>query len=171
MEKCHEKAFWAIFNGKVFGQGIAVREVAVGFRRLGIDLETCRLPCQDKRLQELMNNPEIGGPLKVMCKYGLVDYRWYRKICQSIIASEYGVWKANLIKFIDVVFFGKEVWVVEIKPKLNYEAVGQAIVYSDLFEEDHPELGTPKVAIVVCDYGDPLIENTLRKLGIKVVVL
>ena len=50
------------------------------------------------------------------------------------------------------------VWVVEVKPSLDYEALGQVLTYKLLLWEDHPELGEPKAAIIVCGGGDPMIE-------------
>ena len=61
-------------------------------------------------------------------------------------------------------------WVIEGKKKLNYEAIGQVLVYNDLLKEDYLGLGEIKKGIA-CFEGDERLEPTCKKLGIEVFVL
>lgn len=154
---------------------MVVREVAVGFRRLGIDPGECFVDCNIPVIQEVLrsdSDPRLKESIEAMCRYSLADNMWYRKICQESLSEKYGFGRVNMIKFIDLLVLGDDnVWVVEVKPKLNYEALGQVLVYKDLLGEDHPELGELKTAIIVCEESDPIIEKTCEKHGIKIIHL
>lgn len=55
-------------------------------------------------------------------KYGLINYTFdYRKSIDAICYTD------------------NEVWILEAKKKLNYEALGEVLVYSNLYKQEHPE--------------------------------
>lgn len=134
---------------------MVVREVAVGFRRLSIDPRECKIDCSSPTTRKLMERPGLREPLEAMCRYRLADKWWYRGVCQREVAGRYGFGRANLVRFDDMIILMEDggVRVVEVKPSLDYEALGQALTYKLLFWEDHPELGEPKAAIIVCSGG------------------
>lgn len=80
--------------------------------------------------------------------------------------------KASPVLFIDCVcVFDDEAWIIELKiGKLDHAALGQVLVYKDLFLEDYPEYSTVKMAIV-CRESPFLIESVCKKFGIEVYVI
>jgi hypothetical protein len=61
---------------------------------------------------------------------------------------------------------GKGVLVIEVKRELNYEAIGQAIVYRQLF----PRVwGLPVIgSAILCEEASPTLEGVCRANGIQV---
>ena len=170
--ECHDRAFRFVLEKGVPEPGVVVREVAVGFRRLGMDPGECRIDCESPQIKRLLEDPKLREPLKTMCDRGLVDYHWYRRVCKEELSRKYGFGTANRVKFIDLLLLGaNDTWVIEVRRKLDYEALGQVLVHKDLLEEDHPGLGETKAAILVYEETDPLIEKTSEKLGIKIIYL
>lgn len=83
------------------------------------------------------------------------------------ISDKYGAYVANLIKFIDyVVIIDGRAWIIEGKNKPSFEAIGQVLVYEDLFSKDYPGFEIRKG--IVCLEQDPLNEHTCKKLGINI---
>ena len=103
------------------------------FKRLGMEPSECFIDCDSPKIQESFEKyPWLEKPIRAMCERGPIDDEWYCGICQEELSRKYGFGRANWIKFIDLlVLVADNVWVVEVKPKLNYEALGQALVYKD----------------------------------------
>ncbi len=73
-------------------------------------------------------------------------------------------------KAIDLVCHADDgsVWVIEVKPKLNWEAFGQVIAYGYLYEREH---GVSVKRAVLCSRGDPEIESICRDPRFDISVL
>ncbi len=61
-------------------------------------------------------------------------------------------------------------WIIEFKRNLNYEAIGQVLVYKDVFEMEYPEYAEVKMGIA-CEKADHFLKNVAEKIGIKVFSL
>lgn len=88
------------------------------------------------------------------------------------LSYQYGFMKPNSLKYIDCVCKisdENEVWIIEAKKELNYEAIGQVLTYSDLFSLDYPCLKIRKA--IICEKSDPPLENTCKKREIEVFVI
>jgi len=135
---------------------IWIPEVATGFRRMGIKEEDIEY-----------------GPILKKIGIKIVDKIWYRMYLQEQLSRTKGFGVAGKIVFADCLVVSKDFssnWVIEIKERLNYEAIGQVLVYKDLLEEDYPWLGSLKMGIA-CLYGDNRLEPTCEKYGIEVFAL
>jgi hypothetical protein len=54
----------------------------------------------------------------------------------------------------------KETWVIEVKPKLNPEAIGQAIVYKELYQK----VFSQKVkSAIVCEEANPALKKIAKE--------
>lgn len=74
-------------------------------------------------------------------------------------------------KQIDMVFEKEsEIWLIEAKKSLNFEALGQVLTYEKLYQEQFPCKKTLKLGIV-CEEGDLEIEEACRSKGVKVFIL
>jgi len=72
-------------------------------------------------------------------------------------------------KSIDLVGYSKNsVWIIEVKPKLNWEAFGQVIAYAHLFQKENPSFKIQKG--IVCKEIDPEILAICEEFNIKVFV-
>ncbi len=140
-------------------------EIAVGFNRLGMDKPD--LAESYKRAEERMEEENLKRILRKQQELGLVDYDLYQGITKREWSGKHGIY-ANLIQSIDYVcIIGKRAWVLEGKKDPNHEAIGQVLVYSDLFKEDYPMFEEIKIGIV-CKEPSPLNEPTCDKLGISI---
>jgi hypothetical protein len=141
-----------------------IPEVATGFRRMKIKEE------------DIEYNPawEKDG-IKI------VDKDWYRMYLQKKLSPKLGnngTWTKGYpgawgVVFADCLVVSKDFssnWVIEIKESLNYEAIGQVLIYKDLLEEDYPWLGSLNMGIA-CLYGDERLEPTCEKYGIRIFKL
>jgi len=73
-------------------------------------------------------------------------------------------------KRIDAVcMIGKEFWVIEVKPRANMTALGQAFSYTRLFSLEYPTY-RPNRGVVVCDSFDPDMSGPYSELGVMVFV-
>lgn len=61
------------------------------------------------------------------------------------------------------------VWVIEAKTRLNYEALGQVIVYSHLFKSDNPSAHIKRG--IVCEWSRQAIYDACKKDGIEVFIV
>jgi hypothetical protein len=68
-----------------------------------------------------------------------------------------------------LVLFDDHCWVLEGKEKLNFEAIGQVLVYRELIKEDYPHLGEVRMG-VICFEGDSILEKTCKNLEIEVFI-
>lgn len=79
------------------------------------------------------------------------------------------------LKRIDAVCSMKNTaWVLEVEEKLNETALGQALVYRQLFSEDHPPENFPKLKIkagIVCEISKPWIRDICREYDVEVFVV
>lgn len=179
---------------------IWIREVATGFKRVGIEIKKRDIANEVERLYESfrekyrinrsLNELEAEGLRRItksmksmkqsyenykICKDRigtfLIDETLYKKGLQKVLSDVYGFGCPLLIVFADFVVLSKRSnWVIEGKKELNYEAIGQVLVYKDLLEEDYPELGELKMGIA-CLRSDPRLKETCKKLGINVFVV
>lgn len=71
-------------------------------------------------------------------------------------------------KRIDVViWWGGRLAVVEVKPFGNHAALGQGVLYRDLFMRDYQEL-SPVLGMIVCREADPDLGASAARLGLEV---
>lgn len=122
-----------------------------------------------KRAEEKIDDENLKLILRKQQELGLVDYDLYRGIAQKDWSGKYGFLDPSLIQSIDYVcVIGKRAWVLEGKKDPNHEAIGQVLVYKDLFKEDYPMFEEVKIGIV-CKEPSPLNELTSNKLGISIL--
>jgi len=99
-----------------------------------------------------------------------------RELLDKLIKDKLGKGKARLEvgvgrKQIDLVFEkADEVWLVEAKKSLNFEALGQVLTYEGLYQEQFSPRKALKLGIV-CEEGDSEIEQACRSKGVKVFIL
>lgn len=85
--------------------------------------------------------------------------------------AEFEVNVGGMGKSIDLVFQKKdEIWLIEAKKKLNYEALGQVITYKTLYLHKVPPSKEVKLGIV-CEGGDSEIEAACKSKGVQVFIL
>lgn len=141
------------------------REIVIGFIEAGVNREDIKReykPELAERLEETLKRT-----YRKMCELNFVDRWWYQKIMKKIISEKYGAYVSNLIKFIDyIVMVDDRVWIIEGKNKPSFEAIGQVLVYEDLFSKDYPGFEIRKG--IICLEPDPLTEPTCKKLGISI---
>ena len=87
-----------------------------------------------------------------------------------IIFDKYGKRKEVGKKIADIVCKTPEAtWIIEAKPSLNAEAVGQALIYRELYNKQHPY---EKVKCgVVCKYADEELYEVAKKYLDEIFVL
>jgi len=142
------------------------REIAIGFNRL--DMEKPDLTESYRRAAEIIRDENLKRILRKQEDFGLLDFDLYKKIAQKEWSGNYGFFKPSLIQSIDYVcIIGKRAWVLEGKKDPNHEAIGQVLVYKDLFMEDYPMFEEVKVGMV-CKESSPLNEPTCNILGISI---
>lgn len=74
-------------------------------------------------------------------------------------------------KRIDVVGRAREgVYIIEVKPHANMEAVGQVVTYSNLFVEEFEITGAVQ-AVIVATSCDADILETANRLNVKIVAI
>lgn len=64
---------------------------------------------------------------------------------------------------------GDLIWIFEVKYRLNAEALGQVLIYHQLFSEDYPQFKVKKG--IICKVSDDLIEPVCRDYCIKVFTI
>jgi len=88
------------------------------------------------------------------------------KVGTTIFTNKYGDvfdWR----KAIDLVCYTyQEVWIIEAKPKLNWEAFGQVIAYASLFQKEHSRDHIQKG--IICKEADTQILAVCEEFGINV---
>lgn len=62
---------------------------------------------------------------------------------------------------------GKNIWILEVKKRLDASAMGQILIYSYHFSKDHPEIKI-KGRGIICKQSDLLIEPVCKELDIEV---
>lgn len=149
------------------------REIVAGWERLGIE----RHPEYEKRTERI--SKQLSGnarkSFRKLVELGLIDRKWFNKMMRKGLSKRkayggYGALLPGQLKSIDYVVcdVGNVAWIIEGKGKLNYEAIGQVMVYSDLFVEDNPTFSEVKKG-VACEETDRLLEATCKKNDIEVV--
>jgi len=87
-----------------------------------------------------------------------------------VIVNKYGAKKTMGRKFIDLVCKKpSETWVIEVEPELSSTALGQAIIYGELYKKEHPN-EVVKVGIV-CRTAYDEVYSICEKYVDKVFVL
>ncbi|MBA7610301.1 hypothetical protein ES703_17508 [subsurface metagenome] len=106
------------------------------------------------RIDEVWYDVHVGKPVDVGDDASDMD----RRIAAGITR-----------KRIDVVaLVGGEFWVIEVKPRADMTAVGQAVSYSRLFvQEFAPRRGV--LGVIICDQADEDIISTCEELGVVVI--
>jgi len=98
-----------------------------------------------------------------------------RELLDRLVKEKLGEGKAEFEvsvrrKQIDMVFEKEdEIWLVEAKEKLKFEALGQVLTYEKLYQGQF----SPKKALkpgIVCEEGDSEIEEACRSQGVKVFI-
>jgi len=83
-------------------------------------------------------------------------------------AAEKAIAEGTGCKRIDAVCdWQTEVWVVEVKPYGNHAALGQALMYRELFRTRY-EVGVPIIGVICCSEADPDLESLANSLGLRV---
>lgn len=118
------------------------------------DVSTLKSP-HDFLVDEFIKINPLGGKIQREVRVG-----------QMIFANKYGSvfdWR----KSIDLaVYTDQKVWIIEVKPKLNWEAFGQVIAYEHLFRKENPKVQVQKG--IVCKDIDPEILAICEEFNIKV---
>ncbi|MCK4364917.1 MAG: hypothetical protein KAW45_02590 [Thermoplasmatales archaeon] len=88
------------------------------------------------------------------------------KVGSMVSTNKYGSifdWR----KAIDLVAYTDQaVWIIEVKPKLNWEAFGQVIAYAHLFQKEQLKSHIQKG--IVCKKSDPEILAICKEFNVKV---
>ncbi|MDI6859317.1 MAG: hypothetical protein QMC85_02355 [Methanocellales archaeon] len=114
------------------------KEIAVGFSRL--EMEKPDLSEYYKRAEERIKDENIKRIMRKLKEVGLIDYDSFRGIVQREWSDKYGFLVPSLIQSIDFVcIVGKRAWILEGKKEPDHTAIGQVLVYKDLFEQDYPD--------------------------------
>jgi hypothetical protein len=120
------------------------------------DVSTLKSP-HDFLIDEFIRINPLQGKIKREVKVG-----------SMIFTNKYGSvfdWR----KAIDlIVYTDQAVWIIEVKPKLNWEAFGQVIAYAHLFQKEHPNSHIQKGT--VCKDIDPEILAVCEEFNIKVFI-
>jgi len=180
----HDKAFEMLVGNNLPEPNVErdrkvwLREISLGFKKLGINLEDVKKFAKNfpysfnvpllKPRKILNSNPD---QIQMLREHGFVEKTLYENFLKKDLVFQ----KKDLREpfYVDLLVLFKDmprVWVIELKGKLNFEAVGQVLVYMDLLEEDYPELKEIYIG-VACFETDDRIELTCKKLGIKVFIL
>jgi len=64
----------------------------------------------------------------------------------------------------------KELWIIELKPHANMQAIGQALVYEDLFSGEFVK-SLPTVPVIVATTCDMDILEAAKKYGVRIIAL
>lgn len=140
-----------------------MREVSVGFLRLQL-MNRDELDSVRHRLRGVLEKKGIHTDLRKI----FINRDFYNGVMKKDLSRSHGAWKPNFALFIDCVcIFDDEVWILEFKEKINYEAIGQIFVYKDLFLEDYPECSNVKTGIVY-NHSSFLVESVCKNLDIEV---
>lgn len=98
----------------------------------------------------------VGGP-------------WFPK--KKLADPLFYMWRALNAKRIDALAeTDKEVWIIEVSNDPGFRAIGQLMVYRNLWNED-PKIEKPVKLILVCAIVDPDLLSTAAKFGILSYVL
>jgi hypothetical protein len=134
---------------------------------------------EHKILKKFINSGVLKGSFQENIRVGLARIK--REASSDFMLDFFSFRKAqdnrllSKLKWIDAVCSIKDtVWVLEVEKKLNETALGQALVYRDLFAEDHPPEDYPKLKIkagIVCETSDPWIKDICEEYEIQVFVV
>ncbi len=64
----------------------------------------------------------------------------------------------------------KELWIIEVKPCANMQAIGQVLIYDDLFCREF-ELKLPTRTVIVASASDMDIIEGAAKYGVKIITV
>jgi len=145
-------------SGVIKGQ--FVRQFPVGIQRL-----------TDKYRGTAKNEGELNVLIGAHCKYAdaicITQTKEDWHIGSRIIAMELRL----KIKLEDVARGekGDLIWIFEVKSRLNAEALGQVLIYHQLFSEDYPQFEVKKG--IICKISDDLIDSVCRNYDVKVFII
>jgi len=178
----HDKAFEMLVRNNLpepevnRDKKVWLREISLGFKKLGINMEDVKKFAKDFPYslamfmeREILNsNPD---QIQMLREHGFVEKTLYENFLKKDLVFR----KKDLREpfYVDLLVLFKDmprVWIIELKEKLNFRAIGQVLVYRDLLEEDYPEFKEIFMG-VACFETDDRIELTCKKLGIKVFIL
>ena len=81
------------------------------------------------------------------------------------------MWMYNISKRVDVMAeTEKEMHVIEVTTRAGVRSIGQAILYTFLYDETKP-FPKPRIPMIVCDYADPDIQALAIVHGVEIVEL
>ena len=81
----------------------------------------------------------------------------------EFFTNDVGIFYFRIYRFVES---DKTKWIIEVKPKLNWEAFGQVIAYEYLFKKENLSSYTQKG--IVCEEIDSEILTICREFDIKV---
>lgn len=147
---------------------IYLEEIVTGWKRLSIERHPSIIDTKTSISEKL--SLEDRKSFEKFLELGLIDKYWFNNIMREELSGGYGFWLPSKLKFIDYVMCDLDniAWIIEGKKKLNYEAIGQVNVYSDLFTEDNPTFSEVRKAIA-CEETDPVLEATCKKYNIEIL--
>jgi len=177
MSELHERLFNKLKENNLpepevpKGEKYYFREIAVGWSVLNIRFNFKEdLGDFVERALESLTNEKLKELFKKDVELNLIDRYILDKVAKKELAAKYPVINVLLLKYIDYVcIIGDTAWIMEGKKKLNFEAIGQVNVLSHLFSKDYPQFSVRKA--IVCEEGDPLIEDYCKEFGIEVFLL
>jgi hypothetical protein len=80
------------------------------------------------------------------------------------------MWRANTSKRADAIAeLENEVWIIEVSERPGLRAVGQLLVYVNLWLED-PKINKLEIPVLVCHYVDTDLIASAAKYGIRTYV-
>jgi len=98
----------------------------------------------------------LGGPL--LTPEQLKDTYWQ-------------MWRQNTSKRADAIAeLEKEVWIIEVARRPGLRAVGQILVYQNLWIED-PAIAKPEILVLVCERVDTDLIASAARYGIRTYVM
>ena len=84
---------------------------------------------------------------------------------------EYKIWQTLHSKRIDAICETPSyIWIIEVKDLVRSSAIGQLLVYRELYQEQYHPVKPIRLAIVAGE-DDPQVRKVAMKLGIKVWVM
>ncbi|MDI6859226.1 MAG: hypothetical protein QMC85_01890 [Methanocellales archaeon] len=142
------------------------KDVKVGFLKALLFQGSCLLKelCPEVSVLKSPHDSLIDEFIKTNPLRGSIEREV--KVGSMIFTNKYGDtfdWR----KTIDLVCHTNQgTWIIEVKPKLNWEAFGQVIAYTHLFQKEHPTSNIQKG--VICKEVDTEILAICEEFGINV---
>ncbi|MBW2672732.1 MAG: hypothetical protein JRD89_04840 [Deltaproteobacteria bacterium] len=111
------------------------------------------------------------APLGTEYEYDVRLFPEIKPLAPGADEEAYKAWLLLKAKRIDAVAHTPDaIWILEVKDRLRPSAVGQLLVYRDLYDRQFHPLKPLRLG-VVCGDDDPLVRPTCAEHGIKVWVV